>query len=52
MSPTGTKNVEDSALGSVLSDIELPFHVGDAEAAAHSAYAEIYAHYAERPKRA
>ena len=29
-----------SALGSVLSDMGLPVKVGDAEAAAHQAYAE------------
>src|SRR5678815_2998173 len=30
-----------SALGSVLSDMGLPIHVGDAEAAAHGAYAQM-----------
>ena len=32
-----------SALGSVLSDMGLPVHVGDAEAAAHGAYAQLHA---------
>jgi alanine-glyoxylate transaminase/serine-glyoxylate transaminase/serine-pyruvate transaminase len=32
-----------SALGSVLSDMGLPIHVGDAEAAAHHAYAAMHA---------
>ncbi len=32
-----------SALGSVLSDMGLPIHVGDAEAAAHHAYAHLHA---------
>jgi alanine-glyoxylate transaminase/serine-glyoxylate transaminase/serine-pyruvate transaminase len=31
-----------SALGSVLSDMGSPVHVGDAEAAAHSAYAQMH----------
>ena len=31
-----------SALGSVLSDMGLPIHVGDAEAAAHGAYAALH----------
>jgi alanine-glyoxylate transaminase/serine-glyoxylate transaminase/serine-pyruvate transaminase len=31
-----------SALGSVLSDMGYPVHVGDAEAAAHSAYAQMH----------
>ena len=31
-----------SALGSVLSDMGLPVHVGDAEAAAHGAYAQMH----------
>ena len=41
-----------AALGSVLSDMGLPVHVGEAEAAAHGAYAEMHADYAERRKRA
>jgi len=41
-----------SALGSVLSDMGLPVHVGDAEAAAHSAYAQMHARDAQRKKRA
>ncbi len=32
-----------SALGSVLDDLGLPVHVGDAEAAAHAAYASMHA---------
>jgi len=32
-----------SALGSVLSDMGMPVHVGDAEAAAHGAYAQMHA---------
>ena len=31
-----------SALGSVLQDMGLPVHVGDAEAAAHQAYASLH----------
>ncbi|MDA8109518.1 MAG: aminotransferase class V-fold PLP-dependent enzyme [Betaproteobacteria bacterium] len=41
-----------SALGSVLSDMGLPVHVGDAEAAAHDAYAKMHARDAQRKKRA
>jgi alanine-glyoxylate transaminase/serine-glyoxylate transaminase/serine-pyruvate transaminase len=41
-----------AALGSVLSDMELPVHVGEAEAAAHGAYAAMHATDAERRKRA
>jgi alanine-glyoxylate transaminase/serine-glyoxylate transaminase/serine-pyruvate transaminase len=41
-----------SALGSVLSDMGMPVHVGDAEAAAHSAYAQMHATDARRKKRA
>ena len=41
-----------SALGSVLSDMGLPVHVGDAEAAAHGAYAPMHAKAAQRKKRA
>ncbi|HZQ72604.1 MAG TPA: aminotransferase class V-fold PLP-dependent enzyme [Burkholderiales bacterium] len=37
-----------SALGSVLSDMGLPVHVGDAEAAAHSAYASMHAKAAQQ----
>ncbi len=40
-----------AALGSVLSDLELPVHVGEAEAAAHGAYARMHAEYAEGQKR-
>jgi len=40
-----------SALGSVLSDMGLPVRVGDAEAAAHSAYAKMHAKDARRKKR-
>lgn len=41
-----------SALGSVLSDMGMPVHVGDAEAAAHGAYAQMHAKDAQRKKRA
>jgi alanine-glyoxylate transaminase/serine-glyoxylate transaminase/serine-pyruvate transaminase len=41
-----------SALGSVLNDLGYPVHVGDAEAAAHGAYAQMHARAAERKKRA
>jgi alanine-glyoxylate transaminase/serine-glyoxylate transaminase/serine-pyruvate transaminase len=41
-----------SALGSVLSDMGLPIHVGDAEAAAHGAYAQMHVKDAQRKKRA
>jgi alanine-glyoxylate transaminase/serine-glyoxylate transaminase/serine-pyruvate transaminase len=41
-----------SALGSVLADMGLPVHVGDAEAAAHGAYAQMHARDAQRKKRA
>jgi alanine-glyoxylate transaminase / serine-glyoxylate transaminase / serine-pyruvate transaminase len=37
-----------SALGSVLSDMGQPIHVGDAEAAAHSAYASLHAKAAQQ----
>ena len=40
-----------SALGSVLEDMGLPVHVGDAEAAAHGAYASMHAKDAQRKKR-
>jgi alanine-glyoxylate transaminase/serine-glyoxylate transaminase/serine-pyruvate transaminase len=36
-----------AALGSVLSDMNVPVHVGDAEAAAHGAYARMHTKYAE-----
>jgi alanine-glyoxylate transaminase/serine-glyoxylate transaminase/serine-pyruvate transaminase len=36
-----------AALGSVLSDMGLPVHVGDAEAAAHDAYAAMHARAAQ-----
>ena len=41
-----------SALGSVLEDMGHPVHVGDAEAAAHGAYAAMHAKDAQRKKRA
>jgi len=41
-----------SALSSVLSDMGLLVHVGDAEAAAHAAYAQMHAKDAQRKKRA
>jgi alanine-glyoxylate transaminase/serine-glyoxylate transaminase/serine-pyruvate transaminase len=40
-----------SALGSVLSDMGLPIHVGDAEAAAHQAYAHLHVSAAQQKKR-
>ena len=40
-----------SALGSVLSDMDLPIHVGEAEAAAHQAYAHLHASAALQKKR-
>jgi alanine-glyoxylate transaminase / serine-glyoxylate transaminase / serine-pyruvate transaminase len=40
-----------SALGSVLSDMGLPIHVGDAEAAAHQAYAHLHTSAAQQKKR-
>jgi alanine-glyoxylate transaminase/serine-glyoxylate transaminase/serine-pyruvate transaminase len=39
-----------SALGSVLSDMGLPIHVGEAEAAAHHAYAQLHAKAAQQKK--
>jgi alanine-glyoxylate transaminase/serine-glyoxylate transaminase/serine-pyruvate transaminase len=41
-----------TALSSVLSDLGLPVHVGDAEAAAHGAYAQMHQKDAQRKKRA
>jgi alanine-glyoxylate transaminase / serine-glyoxylate transaminase / serine-pyruvate transaminase len=41
-----------TALSSVLSDMGLAVHVGDAEAAAHGAYAQMHAKDAQRKKRA
>jgi alanine-glyoxylate transaminase/serine-glyoxylate transaminase/serine-pyruvate transaminase len=41
-----------SALGSVLADMGLPVHVGDAEAAAHDAYAHMHKTAAQQKKRA
>lgn len=41
-----------SALGSVLSDMGLPIHVGDAEAAAHQAYAQLHASAAQKKRKA
>ncbi|MEM7254712.1 MAG: alanine--glyoxylate aminotransferase family protein [Pseudomonadota bacterium] len=40
-----------SALGSVLDDMGFPVHVGDAEAAAHGAYAAMHAEDAARKKK-
>ncbi len=40
-----------SALGSVLSDMGLPVHVGDAEAAAHGAYAAMHVTAAQAKKK-
>jgi len=40
-----------SALGSVLSDMGLPIHVGDAEAAAHNAYAQMHATEAKQKQK-
>ena len=41
-----------TALSSVLSDMGLAVHVGDAEAAAHGAYAQMHVKDAQRKKRA
>jgi len=41
-----------SALGSVLDDMGYDVHVGDAESAAHGAYAQMHAKDAQRKKRA
>ena len=41
-----------SALGSVLADMGMAVHVGDAESAAHGAYAQMHATDALRKKRA
>jgi alanine-glyoxylate transaminase/serine-glyoxylate transaminase/serine-pyruvate transaminase len=41
-----------SALGSVLSDMGMAVHVGNAEAAAHGAYAQMHVKDAQRKKRA
>jgi alanine-glyoxylate transaminase / serine-glyoxylate transaminase / serine-pyruvate transaminase len=41
-----------SALGSVLVDMGLPVHVGDAEAAAHGAYASMHAKAAQAKAKA
>jgi alanine-glyoxylate transaminase/serine-glyoxylate transaminase/serine-pyruvate transaminase len=40
-----------AALGSVLSDMGLPVHVGDAEAAAHQAYASMHAKAAQQKQQ-
>ncbi len=40
-----------SALGSVLEDMDMPVHVGDAEAAAHAAYAQMHTTDAQKKKR-
>jgi len=37
-----------SALGSVLQDMGLPIRVGEAEAAAHQAYAQMHAQEARK----
>jgi alanine-glyoxylate transaminase/serine-glyoxylate transaminase/serine-pyruvate transaminase len=41
-----------SALGSVLSDMGMPINVGDAESAAHGAYAELHKKAAQQKKAA
>ena len=41
-----------TALSSVLSDMGVAVHVGDAEAAAHGAYAQMHVKDAQRKKRA
>jgi alanine-glyoxylate transaminase / serine-glyoxylate transaminase / serine-pyruvate transaminase len=41
-----------SALGSVLSDMGLPVHVGDGESAAHDAYAHMHAKAAKQKQQA
>jgi alanine-glyoxylate transaminase/serine-glyoxylate transaminase/serine-pyruvate transaminase len=41
-----------SALGSVLDDMGLPVHVGEAESAAHGAYAQMHVKDAQRKKKA
>jgi alanine-glyoxylate transaminase/serine-glyoxylate transaminase/serine-pyruvate transaminase len=41
-----------SALGAALDDIGYPVHVGDAEAAAHQAYAHLHSKAAQQKKRA
>ena len=41
-----------SVLGSVLADMGRPVHVGDAESAAHGAYAQMHATDALKKKRA
>ncbi len=40
-----------SALGSVLDDIGYPVHVGDAESAAHQAYAQVHSRAAQQKLR-
>jgi alanine-glyoxylate transaminase/serine-glyoxylate transaminase/serine-pyruvate transaminase len=40
-----------SALGSVLSDMGMKVHVGDAEAAAHGAYASMHAKAAQQKQK-
>src|SRR3990167_2514441 len=40
-----------SALGSVLADMGLPIHVGDTEAAAHGAYAQMHARAAAQKQK-
>jgi len=41
-----------SALGAALEDIGYPVHVGDAEAAAHQAYAHLHSKAAQQKQRA
>ena len=41
-----------SALGSVLEDMGMPVHVGEAESAAHGAYAQMHVKDAQRKKKA
>jgi alanine-glyoxylate transaminase/serine-glyoxylate transaminase/serine-pyruvate transaminase len=40
-----------SALGSALDDVGFPVHVGDAEAAAHGAYAQMHAKAAQAKQK-
>ena len=40
-----------SALGSVLADMDMPVHVGEAESAAHGAYAALHAKAAQAKKK-
>ena len=45
-------NIIDIHQGSVLSDMGLSVHVGEAEAAAHGAYAQMHASDALKKKKA